>query len=268
MITLPPMDRSSTAPSCSSFGSSQSVCVFASRMRPAGEKGSPAYVLAVTYEGGAVRYRINAPAILGPGASSLTLERTNPQIREALAAARSADVYLLGMGSLAGDDMFVRAGLISALELEAVREHERAERTGDARVTGRRRNVGQRNMCSLVIDGRDPPPARIHLERHLRGRHAGRRRAGVLRVGATRVTLDVVVSAFEQGATPEEILQDFPTLRLAEVYTVLSYYLQHRGQVDAYLHARRAEAEQLRQRAEAETDVAGLRARLRARSRA
>ncbi len=70
---------------------------------------------------GAARYRINAPAILGPGASSAALERTNPQIREALAAARSADLYLLGMGSLAGDDIFVRSGLISAQELDVVR---------------------------------------------------------------------------------------------------------------------------------------------------
>ena len=36
---------------------------------------------------------------------------------------------------------------------------------------------------------------------------------GTLRVGATRVTLDVVVAAFEQGATPEEIVQDFPLSR-------------------------------------------------------
>jgi DNA-binding transcriptional regulator LsrR (DeoR family) len=70
---------------------------------------------------GAARYRINAPAILGPGASSSQLEHANPQIREALAAARSADLYLLGMGSLAGDDIFVRTGLISARELETVR---------------------------------------------------------------------------------------------------------------------------------------------------
>lgn len=70
---------------------------------------------------GAARYRINAPAILGPGASSAELERTNPQIREALTAARSADVYLVGLGSLAGDDIFVRSGLISARELATAR---------------------------------------------------------------------------------------------------------------------------------------------------
>lgn len=91
---------------------------------------------------------------------------------------------------------------------------------------------------------------------------------GVLRVGATRVTLDVVVSAFEQGATPEEIVQDFPTLRLADVYAVLTYYLQHREAVEVYLQERRQEAAQMRQQAEVHGDVQGLRARLRARQRA
>ena len=91
---------------------------------------------------------------------------------------------------------------------------------------------------------------------------------GVLRVGATRVTLDVVVSSFDQGATPEEIVQDFPTLRLADVYAVLTYYLQHRDAVDVYLQARCKEAQELRQQAEGCSDVQGLRARLRARQHA
>ena len=90
---------------------------------------------------------------------------------------------------------------------------------------------------------------------------------GTLRVGSTRVTLDVVVAVFEQGATPEEIVQDFPTLRLADVYAVLTYYFQHREAVEEYLQQRREEAHTLRQRAEARTDAQGLRTRLRARQR-
>jgi uncharacterized protein (DUF433 family) len=89
---------------------------------------------------------------------------------------------------------------------------------------------------------------------------------GVLRVGSTRVTLDVVVIAFEQGATPEEIVQDFPTLRLADVYAVLTYYLQHREAVEAYLRQRREQARELRERIET-GDMRGLRARLQARQR-
>jgi DNA-binding transcriptional regulator LsrR (DeoR family) len=70
---------------------------------------------------GALAYGINAPAILGGGASAAELERSNPQIGEALAAARGADLYVLGLGSLAGDEIFVRTGLISAADLAAVR---------------------------------------------------------------------------------------------------------------------------------------------------
>jgi DNA-binding transcriptional regulator LsrR (DeoR family) len=70
---------------------------------------------------GALAYGINAPAILGVGASASELERSNPQIAEALAAARTADLYVLGLGSLAGDEIFVRTGLMSSDELSAVR---------------------------------------------------------------------------------------------------------------------------------------------------
>jgi dihydroxyacetone kinase-like protein len=63
---------------------------------------------AVASAWGALAYGINAPAILGVGASASDLERSNPQIAEALAAARDADLYVLGLGSLAGDEIFVR----------------------------------------------------------------------------------------------------------------------------------------------------------------
>ena len=46
---------------------------------------------------------------------------------------------------------------------------------------------------------------------------------GVIRVGQTRVTLDTVVEAFADGATAEEIVQQYPTLKLADVYLVLGY---------------------------------------------
>jgi len=70
---------------------------------------------------GGSAYRINAPAIVGAGASAAELERSNPQIREALDIARHADLFLLGLGSLAGDEIFVGSGTISREELQAVR---------------------------------------------------------------------------------------------------------------------------------------------------
>jgi uncharacterized protein (DUF433 family) len=50
---------------------------------------------------------------------------------------------------------------------------------------------------------------------------------GVIRVGDTRVTLATIVIAFHQGATAETIVQQYPSLTLAEVYAVIGYYLRH-----------------------------------------
>jgi uncharacterized protein (DUF433 family) len=47
---------------------------------------------------------------------------------------------------------------------------------------------------------------------------------GALRVGGTQVTLDVLMDAYDQGATPEQITQKFGELRLDDVYAVITYY--------------------------------------------
>jgi len=64
--------------------------------------------------------QINAPAILGHGASAADLETSNPQIHDALAIARSADVYVMGIGSMTSDEIYVTTGLISLGELGEV----------------------------------------------------------------------------------------------------------------------------------------------------
>ena len=69
---------------------------------------------------------------------------------------------------------------------------------------------------------------------------------GVVRIGNTRVTLLSVINAYQQGASPEEIVQDFPSLSLAESYTTIAYYLQHRDEIDSYLNGIREQAEQRR----------------------
>ncbi|HEV2348639.1 MAG TPA: DUF433 domain-containing protein [Terriglobia bacterium] len=61
---------------------------------------------------------------------------------------------------------------------------------------------------------------------------------GVVRVGGTRVTLDSVVTAFEEGATAEEIVGQHPSLRVADVYGAIPHYLCHRAEVEAYLVGR------------------------------
>ena len=61
---------------------------------------------------------------------------------------------------------------------------------------------------------------------------------GVYRVGGTRVTLDLVVRAFNRGATAEEIVQKYDNLRLPDVYQVIGYYLKHADELAEYFEAR------------------------------
>jgi uncharacterized protein (DUF433 family) len=88
---------------------------------------------------------------------------------------------------------------------------------------------------------------------------------GVIRVGKTRVTLDTVISAFLEGATAEEITHQYPSLDLADVYSVIAYYLRRRSEVDAYLQRRQEQAEKIRQQNESCFDPSGIRERLLAR---
>ncbi len=67
---------------------------------------------------------------------------------------------------------------------------------------------------------------------------------------------------FCDGATPEEIVQQYDTLSLADVYAVISYYLEHQPDIDAYLAARRTQREQLHQEIETCHTPHGIRQRL------
>jgi hypothetical protein len=77
-----------------------------------------------------------------------------------------------------------------------------------------------------------------------------------------------VIAVFKQGGTPEEIAESFTTLSLADIYSVLGYYLQCRTEVDAYLEQRREERETIRAEAERRFNLIGLRERLLARRKA
>jgi uncharacterized protein (DUF433 family) len=92
--------------------------------------------------------------------------------------------------------------------------------------------------------------------------------SGALCVGHSRVLVDLVVRAFQDGATPEAIAQRYPTATLADIYAVIAYYLRHREDIEAYLIEREQRAQEVRQRIEArQGSLAGLRDRLLARQR-
>ena len=98
----------------------------------------------------------------------------------------------------------------------------------------------------------DPPPLR---------EDAG----GAIRVGPTRVTLETVLHAYKSGESPEEIVDAFDTLLLADVYSVIGYYLRHQEEMDAYLRWSEAEAEAIRRKIESQPGYREFRERLLAR---
>lgn len=91
---------------------------------------------------------------------------------------------------------------------------------------------------------------------------------GTVRIGGTRVTLETVVHAYQDGSTPEQIVLQYSALALAEVYAVIAYYLRHTAQVDHYLAQSQREADELRATIESNPDMQRIRQRLLARKTA
>jgi len=90
--------------------------------------------------------------------------------------------------------------------------------------------------------------------------------SGGLRIGNSRVLLELVIHAFEDGATPEAIAQRYPAATFADIYSVLAYYLRHQEEINVYLVEREKKAERVRNRIESgQQDLAELRKRLLAR---
>lgn len=86
---------------------------------------------------------------------------------------------------------------------------------------------------------------------------------GAVRVGNSRVLLETVVRAFQDGASPESIVHRYSTLSLSDVYNTIGYYLRHQDAVEAYLHQREQLAEAVQQRlSDIQPDLSSIRARL------
>lgn len=102
---------------------------------------------------------------------------------------------------------------------------------------------------SLIIETESPPLRRDQ--------------SGSLRVGDSRVLLELVIHAFEDGATPEAIAQRYPTAALADIYGVIAYYLRHREAVEQYLNEREQKAKAIQERIESQQrDISELRKRI------
>lgn len=75
-------------------------------------------------------------------------------------------------------------------------------------------------------------------------------RDGLPYVRGSRVPLESLVWLWRDGQSAEAICEAYPTLRLAEVYGAIAYYLDHQAEMDqqlaegvVYFEAQRAAAE-------------------------
>ena len=61
------------------------------------------------------------------------------------------------------------------------------------------------------------------------------KRSGGYYLIGSRVGLESVIQEFLEGASPETIVDDFPSLMLEQVYGAITFYLANREEIDAYL---------------------------------
>jgi len=61
------------------------------------------------------------------------------------------------------------------------------------------------------------------------------KRNGGYRITGSRVSLESIIVPFLDGASPETLVDEFPTLTLEQVYGAITFYLAHRTELDAYL---------------------------------
>ena len=85
---------------------------------------------------------------------------------------------------------------------------------------------------------------------------------GVLRVGPSRLSVDAVVRAYNEGASPEVIHMRFDSVSLADIHSVIAYYLRHTGEIETYLASREELAKEVRRRVEERQGIQNIRERL------
>jgi len=57
------------------------------------------------------------------------------------------------------------------------------------------------------------------------------------RIAGHRIRVQDIVIWTEQGQSPDPIVADFPQLSLADVYAALTYYHDHRDEIDRQIRA-------------------------------
>ena len=98
------------------------------------------------------------------------------------------------------------------------------------------------------------PPLPLRVDEH-----------GVVRFSSSRVTLQSVITPFQDGACAEEIAALFPRIPLADIYAVVAYFLRNRQTVETYLEQQAHDADKVRSRVQGRFPVNQFRDRLLAR---
>jgi uncharacterized protein (DUF433 family) len=74
---------------------------------------------------------------------------------------------------------------------------------------------------------------------------------GVARVAGTRLkVIHLVMDKMAHGSTPEQMRQQFPPLSLSQIHAALTYYYDHKAELDAQIQQGLREAEALRAQAQ------------------
>jgi uncharacterized protein (DUF433 family) len=104
-------------------------------------------------------------------------------------------------------------------------------------------------MALLEMLTPHPPPLRTEAD-------------GTLRIGNSRVTMNTVIHAFNDGASLEAVVDRYPSLSLTDVYAVVTYYLWNYDAVNAYLAEQESRGKEIRTLIETRLPKNGFREKL------
>lgn len=65
-----------------------------------------------------------------------------------------------------------------------------------------------------------------------------------IRIKGHRLGIDTILEPFLEGFPPETIAQDYPELRLEQIYATITYYFHQQAEVEAYLQRLRQRRQQ------------------------
>lgn len=68
---------------------------------------------------------------------------------------------------------------------------------------------------------------------------------GKPRIAGTRIRVQDIVIWTEKGMSPDEIIGQYPHITLADVHAALTYYHDHRNEIDEHINAAEQKVKQM-----------------------